>query len=207
MAEIQAPTKNYVSQGKHGKFNAVDYAARTSRLIPVMNSRNIYAVEDGTITAYAYAGTMGNRLELTSTDKKRRWGHGHLEKSYVKVGQKVVRGQLIGVMGHTGLTKPSGYYGIHLHLVCLTGGKYVYPPTLMKASFRGYALGYPKTVKTTDRLNVREKPTTKSKVTTVLNKGTAVKVVAAVKGESVSKNNKWYKTSSGKYIWSGATKG
>lgn len=138
MAKIQVPTKNYQSQGKHGSYNAVDYGARTSRLNPVMNSKNIYATEDGIVTSYGWHSTMGNRLELTSTDKKRRWGFGHLEVAKVKVGAKVKRGQLIGVMGHTGYTIPAGYYGTHLHLVCYTGGKYVYPPTLYNTAFSVY---------------------------------------------------------------------
>lgn len=143
MSQIQPPTGNYISQGNHGDYNAVDYGARTSRLIPVMNSKNIYAVEDGKITAYAYSGNMGNRLELTSADGKRRWGMGHLEKALVTVGTEVKRGQLIGVMGYTGLTSPKGYFGTHLHLVCLTGGKYVYPPTLMNTPFSVYVAPQP----------------------------------------------------------------
>lgn len=143
MPEIQPPTGNYVSQGLHGQYNAVDYAARTSRLIPLMNSKNIYAVEDGTITAYGLSGTMGNRLELTSADGARRWGMGHLENTTIKVGTVVKRGQLIGVMGNTGLTSPAGYYGTHLHLVCLTGGKYIYPPTLMNKQFSVYVAPQP----------------------------------------------------------------
>lgn len=137
MPQIQPPTDNTISQGRHGQYNAVDYRART-RWSPTMNRRNIYAVEDGTITSYGYRGSMGNRLELTSTDKKRRWGFGHLEYATVTSG-KVKRGQLIGVMGHTGYTIPSGYYGTHLHLVCrLSNGTYVYPPTLMNTPFSIY---------------------------------------------------------------------
>ena len=138
MAQIQAPSQNYISQGQHGSYNAVDYGARTSRLIPTMNRKEIYAVEDGKITSYGWHPTMGNRLELTSRDGKRRWGFGHLEAARVKNGQEVKRGQLIGIMGYTGYTIPSGYYGTHLHLVCYTGGKYVYPPTLYNVPFQIY---------------------------------------------------------------------
>lgn len=138
MASIQAPTKNHRSQGKHGQFNAVDYSARKYRYLPWPKRPQIYAVEDGKITSYKPSGNCGNRMELVSTDGKRRWGHCHLEKPYVKVGTKVKRGQLIGKMGYTGLTIPKGEGGRHLHLVCYTGGKYVYPPTLINTSFRIY---------------------------------------------------------------------
>ena len=136
MPQIQPPTNNTISQGIHGRYNAVDYRART-RWSPTMNRKNIYAVEDGKITSYAYSGTMGNRLELTSTDGRRRWGMGHLERAIVTSGN-VKRGQLIGVMGHTGYTIPKGYYGTHLHLVCLSNGSYVYPPTLINPGFSVY---------------------------------------------------------------------
>lgn len=156
MPKIQPPTNNYISQGQHGIYKAIDYGARSSRLSPVMNRREIYAVEDGTITAYGTSGDMGNRLELTSTDKKRRWGMGHLEQAKVKVGTKVKRGQLIGIMGHTGAVRPRGYYGTHLHLVCRqSNGVYVYPPRLYNTAFSIYtpqkALYY--TVKKGDTLS------------------------------------------------------
>ena len=138
MAAIQPPTGNYVSGGKHGAYNAVDYGARTSRLIPFFNSKNIYAVEDGKITNYGPSGTMGNRLELTSADGKRRWAMGHLEQALVKIGTVVKRGQLIGIMGYTGYTIPKGLWGTHLHLVCNVAGKYPYPPTLMNTPFSVY---------------------------------------------------------------------
>ena len=142
MAAIQRPTSNSISQGQHGRYKAIDFRAR-SRWSATMNRKNIYAVEDGTITSYKYSGTMGNRLELTSADGKRRWGMGHLERAIVSRG-KVKRGQLIGIMGHTGYTIPNGYYGTHIHLVCNVGGVYIYPGNLFNTAFRVWTPAPPK---------------------------------------------------------------
>lgn len=206
MAGIQVPTQNPISQGLHGAYRAVDYSPRKSK-VSLTRRPQIYACEDGKITAYGSSGDCGNRLELTSADGKRRYGFCHLEKAYVKKGKQVVRGQLIGKMGHTGKTIPKGIFGTHLHQVCLTGGKYIYPPTLTNALFRSYKLGYPKTVTAATNLNIREKPTTKSDVVKLLRKGTKVKVVASVNGQKVGKTNDWFKIKSGQYIWSGGVKG
>ena len=135
MPEIQAPTLNYISQGVHGNFNAVDYSSYTDRSQRTQN-KNIHALEDGMITAYGMSGTCGNRLELRSLDGLRRWGMCHLERNVVPVNTAVKRGTLIGIMGYTGLTDPDDVpAGTHLHTVCLTGGKYVYPPDLYNAEF------------------------------------------------------------------------
>lgn len=127
---MQVPTKNRVTQGRHGQYNAVDYSAR-DRLWRWR--KTFYAPEAGKITAYGKSGQCGNRLELTAGSN--RHGFCHLEKSLVRVGQSVKRGQAIGVMGYTGYTIPSGVNGTHLHWVINRGGKYVYPPTLVNQSF------------------------------------------------------------------------
>lgn len=131
---MQAPTKNPISQGKHGTYNAVDYSPRTRYLRRWRPT--IYAPSDGKITAYGPSGQCGNRLELTS--KTKRHGFCHLSKPLVKVGQTVKRGQAIGVMGYTGYTIPDGPNGTHLHWVIylLKTKKYVYPPSLVDQTFK-----------------------------------------------------------------------
>jgi septal ring factor EnvC (AmiA/AmiB activator) len=118
---MQAPTTNRVTQARHGTYNAVDYSARPDP--------TIYAPEDGKITAYGPSGRCGNRLELTAGPN--RHGFCHLEKPLVRVGQKVKRGQSIGIMGYTGYTRPAGPAGSHLHHVINRNGVYVYPPSLV----------------------------------------------------------------------------
>ena len=128
---MQAITKNPISNKKHGKYNAVDYSPRTRYLKRWRPT--FYAPSDGKITAYGKSGDCGNRLELTTVS--RRHGFCHLEKSLVKVGQKVKRGQAIGIMGYTGLTIPKGVGGIHVHWVMHKDGKYIYPPSLINQKF------------------------------------------------------------------------
>lgn len=127
---MQVPTKNRVTQGKHGQYNAVDYSAKT--LLGTWR-KTFYAPEAGKITAYGKSGQCGNRLELTAGSN--RHGFCHLEKKLVNVGATVKRGQAIGVMGYTGYTIPAGVNGSHLHWVINRNGKYIYPPTLVNQSF------------------------------------------------------------------------
>ena len=193
---MQKPTTNPITQGKHGTYNAVDYSAKPN---PVF-----YAPEAGKITAYGRSGTCGNRLELTGATG--RHGFCHLEKPYVKVGQKVVRGQKIGKMGYTGYTIPAGSGGRHLHWVIQRNGVYVYPPSRVDQSFRIWP--YPKTVRVkVPVLNARSAPKTTAKIVKRYVFGTPLKAVSHVKGQSVSGISKWYKTSSGYYVWSGGVRG
>ena len=208
MPSIQRPTQNFISQAKHGDYNAVDYSARRHKW-SITKKPNWYAPESAKVTSIGNSGDCGLRIELTSIDKRRRYGFCHNERAYVKVGQKVVRGQLVGKMGFTGLTVPKGEGGRHLHQVCLSGNRYQYPPNLVNTGFRSYPKGYPKTVTVTATpyLNIREKPTTKSKDLGNYKKGASVVVIDLVKGQKIGKTNMWYRTSEGKYIWSGGTKG
>lgn len=122
-----APTTNRITQGKHGTYNAVDYSAKPDR--------NIYAPENGRITAYGASGTCGNRLELTSGAN--RHGFCHLERSLVANGATVTKGQAIGIMGYTGYTIPAGVNGTHLHWVINRNGVYIYPPSLVNETNTG----------------------------------------------------------------------
>ena len=123
---MRAPTNNRVTQGKHGTYNAVDYSWSPDP--------NIYAPENGTISFYANAGSCGNNLQMVGASGTH--GFCHLERKTVGVGQKVTKGQVIGVMGYTGYTIPSGPNGRHLHWVLRKGNTYVYPPNYVNEPFK-----------------------------------------------------------------------
>lgn len=53
--------------------------------------------------------------------------YGHLATAHVRAGESVVAGQVIGVMGFTGKTVPSGPRGTHLHLGIIVNGSFVDP--------------------------------------------------------------------------------
>ena len=131
---MQRPTSNRITQGRHGQYNAVDFSSWKIKYL--VRRPDFYAPESGKITAYGKSGACGNRLELTSG--KNRHGFCHLEKSYVKVGQSIRRGQKIGKMGYTGYTIPSGPGGRHLHWVINRGGKYLYPINQVDQAFTIY---------------------------------------------------------------------
>lgn len=123
---MQPPTSNPITQGKHGKYNAVDYDNQPDPYV--------YAPEDGTVSFYANAGNCGNNLQLTTV----KYIHGfcHLERAYVKVGDRVKKGQKIAKMGYTGYTEPDNVpEGAHLHWVLRVGNTYYYPPSKVTEEF------------------------------------------------------------------------
>ena len=125
---MQAPTLNRITQTKHGEFSAVDYSFEPDP--------TIYAPEDGVVTSYTSDSKCGNNLKFRSLDGLHRHGFCHLESADVKAGDKIRRGQVLGVMGYTGYTIPMGPNGRHLHWVVSLNGVYVYPPMLINEPFK-----------------------------------------------------------------------
>lgn len=127
---MQAPTLNDITQKQHLTSKAVDHSDDPDPII--------YAPEDGTIDSYQQRGSgkgdAGNALRLRGKTGLHQFGH--LEESYVAVGQKVTRGQKLAKMGYTGYTQPDNVpAGAHVHYWVLTNSGYVYPPTLYKEKF------------------------------------------------------------------------
>ena len=117
---------NRITQTAHLKSRAVDISARPDR--------NIYAPEDMVITESRVAGQCGNMLR--GKGKTGTHTFCHLERDSVRVDQRVKEGQIIGVMGYTGYTIPSGPAGRHLHWYIKTSRGYVYPPSLITKESR-----------------------------------------------------------------------
>jgi len=118
---------NRITQTAHLKSRAVDYSARPDR--------RIYAPEAMTVTEARPAGQCGNLLRAKG--KTGTHSFCHLASYKVRVGQRVSEGQVIGIMGYSGYTIPSGPAGRHLHWYIMTSKGYVYPPTLYKTSSKG----------------------------------------------------------------------
>ncbi len=78
----------------------------------------IYAVENGTVeTAQSgWNGGYGNVIVI-SHSKSTKTRYGHLSRLYVRPGEQVQRGQIIGMMGSTGRST-----GSHLHFEVLING-------------------------------------------------------------------------------------
>lgn len=131
-------TGNPKSQGKHGKYNAVDYSPWADYPKRTIWDPNIYAPEDGEIVFYGENGDAGIQIQLKG--KTGRTGIAHTDPAFrlVEVGQRVKVGQHIGVMGYTGYTEPKGKAGTHAHqTLLLPNGTYVYPPDLITEPFGG----------------------------------------------------------------------
>ena len=78
---------------------------------------HVLAAEAGKITIASWFGGYGNCIEVTHADgMKTRYGH--LSEINVKVGDNVLRGQLIGKVGSTGIST-----GPHLHFEVYPDGK------------------------------------------------------------------------------------
>jgi murein DD-endopeptidase MepM/ murein hydrolase activator NlpD len=70
----------------------------------------VVAALSGTVTSSGLAGGYGIAIELEHAKPRRRTLYGHLSEIYVKAGQSVRQGEVIGRVGSTGLST-----GPHLH--------------------------------------------------------------------------------------------
>jgi murein DD-endopeptidase MepM/ murein hydrolase activator NlpD len=83
----------------------------------------IKAIADGTITGTVTTFTgSGGRMIFQSFPSGHNADYLHLSRIDVQPGQQVKQGQVIGLMGGSGLGKENGY-GSHLHLAFRVGGK------------------------------------------------------------------------------------
>ncbi len=83
--------------------------------IPQGADKKVYAVESGIVVQDVddpvQGKAYGNNVTIYVPVNRRLWTYAHLAENYVKQGEKVLRGQLLGLMGDTGNT-----HGAHLHL-------------------------------------------------------------------------------------------
>jgi murein DD-endopeptidase MepM/ murein hydrolase activator NlpD len=97
------------------KNPGTDYAVATGTPIK--------AIADGTITGIVPTFTgSGGRMIFQSFPSGHNADYLHLSRIDVVAGQEVKQGQVIGLVGGSGLGKENGY-GAHLHLSFRVGGK------------------------------------------------------------------------------------
>ncbi|MFC7498615.1 M23 family metallopeptidase [Enterovirga sp. GCM10030262] len=90
---------------------------------------NIYATADGIVGRSEYnRGGYGNLVELNH-GRGIQTRYGHMSKLLVKAGQRVKRGDIIGLMGSTGRST-----GSHLHYEVRIDGKAVNPVPFMQSN-------------------------------------------------------------------------
>jgi murein DD-endopeptidase MepM/ murein hydrolase activator NlpD len=106
--------------GEKGFHSGVDMQAKRGEMVK--------ATADGTVIQAHYNGDYGNSVEI-------RHGNGfttsfaHLQSYNVKIGDKVKRGQAIGLAGNTGRST-----GVHLHYELCLNGKPVNPAPFMQTA-------------------------------------------------------------------------
>jgi murein DD-endopeptidase MepM/ murein hydrolase activator NlpD len=99
--------------GDWSEHAALDFAAR--------RGTHIYATGDGVVD-YASGGTTYGNAVFINHGYGYETRYAHMSKILVSVGQKIKRGQVIGYVGDTGLSK-----GDHLHYEILVRGIKVNP--------------------------------------------------------------------------------
>lgn len=88
----------------------------------------IYATADGIIARSGRAGAYGNLIEINH-GQGIQTRYGHMSRLIAKSGQRVKRGDLIGLMGSTGRST-----GSHLHYEVRIDGRAVNPIPFMQSS-------------------------------------------------------------------------
>lgn len=82
----------------------------------------IYASESGTVLKAGWNnGGYGNRVLIQHAGNQQT-NYGHLKKVLVKAGEKVQKGDVIGIMGTTGRST-----GVHLHFEIIINGRFMNP--------------------------------------------------------------------------------
>jgi len=94
------------TQGLHW-FNAVDFSNGSC-------GGPVVSAAAGTVQKLGADSVSGNYINIIHSNGVVTY-YGHLSKFAVKAGQKIDQGQIIGYIGHTGLTVPAGEAGCHVH--------------------------------------------------------------------------------------------
>ena len=89
------------------------------------SSNNIFAIQSGTVTRAGWSGSGEGINIIIDHHNGYTSQYMHLSKVLVNVGDKVEKGQLIGIMGCTGSCT-----GKHLHLTVKKGGSTINPLSL-----------------------------------------------------------------------------
>ena len=108
------PSGGYISSHFGPRIHPIYGVARLHAGIDLATpcGRPVYAARSGRVSYSGWLGTSGNFIRVTHEDGYTT-GYAHLQSGslYVRIGESVVTGQLIGRIGNTG-----GSTGCHLHL-------------------------------------------------------------------------------------------
>ncbi len=100
------PAPHRITQGLH-PFNAVDMSNGIC-------GEPVYAAAGGEIQKTGYTWLGGNYVRILHPNGVVTY-YGHLSAILAVAGSRIFQGQIIGYIGHTGVTVPSGSSGCHVH--------------------------------------------------------------------------------------------
>jgi murein DD-endopeptidase MepM/ murein hydrolase activator NlpD len=117
------PTKGWKSRGYGYKYDPFTGYKQMHRGIDIANRRGtpVVATADGRVKLISTSGKMGKMIVIDH-GYGFRTRYAHLSKFKVKRGQRVKRGDVIGLMGSTGYST-----GPHLHYEVIRNGKFLNP--------------------------------------------------------------------------------
>ena len=100
------PVPHRVTQGLH-PFNAIDMSNGIC-------GEPVYAAAGGEIQKTGYTWLGGSYVRVLHPNGVVTY-YGHLSAILAVAGSRIFQGQIIGYIGHTGVTSPSGPSGCHVH--------------------------------------------------------------------------------------------
>ena len=103
---VPVPSPWRITQGLHW-YNAIDFSTGQC-------GSPVYASAGGVIQRTGYTSRGGNYVRILHPNGVVTY-YGHLSTIKARIGQRVSQGAVIGYIGHTGHTIPSGLHGCHLH--------------------------------------------------------------------------------------------
>ena len=129
-----APTAGYISSGfgvrldPFGNNQGETGLMETHTGIDISNELDtpIQATADGTVEQAGWINGYGNAVTIRHTAQLETL-YGHMDEIKVKVGQAISRGDIVGLMGHTGRAT-----GNHCHYEVRVGGHPVNPLPYLK---------------------------------------------------------------------------
>jgi len=113
-------TKRVYNKKKKGQHLGTDYRAAIGDRVPSANAGKV--VYSGDLFYTGWTVIIDHGLDIFTV-------YGHLSKTLVEAGQKVEKGQVIGLSGNTGRTS-----GPHLHWGVKVQGQYIDGPNLVEES-------------------------------------------------------------------------
>lgn len=100
--------------------------------LAAIRGTQVFPAAEGTVEESGYQSGYGNRVVLFHKDNLKTL-YAHLDKIYVKVGQKLIITNPLGEVGDTGHTIKSGTDASHLHFEVFQNSKRINPLLILSA--------------------------------------------------------------------------